>query len=275
MESHPSVVPAVGTEQARRELAEFVKSAETLFFDMSTDAELEAAIKSLALSAAVLATADFPDEQIRAIGSEFGFTQEQRERLRFIRLVLRAEHQRIVALQSHDASDEDEDEGEEDESADLDEESPDASDDEEGNENAEKIARFLAEKFTYKPEFISIYFVYLNKNEKIKRLHNRAIRTKETAIDTWEIAKEKIKSVLSMLGIEGAFVAIDYGAQRSPLLKHILKILGTGILPILGLLWAIWTVTRWLANPIQKFINWIAKEFDIKFPVDEDEGVTG
>jgi hypothetical protein len=271
MSSHLSGLPEIGTKAAKEEFANFILTADESLFEDFKETELEASVMSLALSKSVVTMPEFPAEQLRSLAIESGFDDGKFRRLRLVRLLLRAEFIRRAGIKETSETEEHEDEDE------LEASSDDGSSEDEDQEGqlTEKVAAFLANRYTYKPEIINIYYTAINKHIQIQNFHNKTIETKDRATEAWDQAKERIRSVLSMLGIEGFFIAIDVAAKRSLLLRHVLKIIGTTILPILIIAYLLVLFAKWTSNPVQRVWWWVSKEFDIKVPIEEDEGSGG
>ncbi len=165
---------------------------------------------------------------------------------------------------------EEEEEGGEEDAVDADaEEGPE----EEEDGSSTKIINYLTKSYTYKTEITNIYNEFRSKNERADKIHNTTMVTKQKVDEKWEAAKERIKGALSMFGIEGAFVFLDAMAKKSFWLRHTFKVFGTTILPVLAIISLIIWAYRASANPLQKILKWLSKEFDLKLPAEEEEGV--
>jgi len=172
----------------------------------------------------------------------------------------------IARRSSSSNEDEDEDENEEEE---VEEVEPQSEEDEESG-NLSKTIDYFVENYTYKKELFAFYFSVLERYPLLKSMHTGAVCSKTTASAAWDGFKSRVKSVLAFFGMDGVFTAIDEAAKRSPTFDALLKIIGTIAMPVLFMAGLLFTITRLLANPFQRFFRWLAKEFGIKPPGDDD-----
>jgi len=201
---------------------------------------------------------DYNDADYAAIAAVEGFDEIQAARLQVVCHIAEAEyHMRKKKTAATAGSSEEEDE-------EAPEETPVEEDGEEDEDsNGEKIKSKLQE-YTFGPEIKESYAKMLQRRPVILIFHTRVIFGKEKAADTWDLAKAKIKMCLSALGLECIFLAIDYLAERSRMVRFVLKCIGSVIVPFVALYVVIAMILRFMTNPIKPLLNWAAKEFDFK-----------
>ena len=94
---------------------------------------------------------------------------------------------------------------------------------------------------------------------------------KRKLTETYKIFKNGVKKVAEMMGVNGILVAINFVADRYVFVKVSLKLFGTAIIPALAVAVTLWAFVRFQHNPLQVFLRWTAKEFDIRIPAEEGE----
>ena len=271
MPKHMKAAPSLGAKQACNEFVQFLRESENQLFETDRESDLESSVKALKLTGSILGMPSFPSEQIYSLANEYALDELTIQRLRIVSLLLKAQYNKQVSSNSES------DEAEEEESEETDDENTNAEDDsaDEEEDNSEKIIEYLKNNYTYRPEIVNLYHIYVFGSKKLGKIHDTTVETTQKANETWEKTKEKIKSVLSLFGVEGLFVAVDYAAKKNKIVKHSLKMIGTTILPILILVYLFVQIARWTANPIQKILKWLAKELDIKLPTEDEDAVGG
>jgi hypothetical protein len=175
----------------------------------------------------------------------------------------------ILETEQRRASEADKADQEEEEEEEEEEETDEEEEEEDGNFN--KIVDHFMERHTYKTEAFAIYFKILSKSRQIERVHTGVVVGRTKANDSWEYTKEKIKALLSFFGLEGVFIALDALSERSLIVRHLLKILGTLAIPIIFLVGAFIAISKITANPLQKLTKWLTSELDIQLPGEENE----
>lgn len=145
-------------------------------------------------------------------------------------------------------------------------------DGEEQNTAVGKLANYVRENYTYFPALLRAYHRRLDRHPRLARLHARIVLTRAQASMLWDQTLTRIKTLLSMMGLEGVFVAIDLAAKRNPMVGHCLRAFGTIATPLV----AIYTLVRWIirfaTNPFQRILNGVAKELEIEVPVGDPDG---
>ncbi len=246
-------------DASRIELVEFINKSKADLFDFDNEDDLFDAISSLRISRDIMTAPVFPQEKLETMAHGLSLEEDKKIRLRLVLRLIREIHNNKEEVEKEEDDDQNEDDFEEDEDQ----------KDESVTETV-KITKHLMKSYTYKGEIIEFYKKIVEKNIRIKKAHVKTIKTKELAAESWEYAKDNIKAALKLLGIEGVFIFIDKLANKYVIFRHIMKVIGTCVLPIVLLLYFIMLIVRWTASPFQRFFNWISKEFDFKFPVDEE-----
>lgn len=238
----------------------FIKNSDSKNFDFGETEVLRGEIENTNFSKTIVDKAQFPKSEIEALAVDYELSDDEKIRLKDTMNALEVIYLRVNSSKSAGKEEEDEEEEEE-----------EVAEEEEEDDGTGKAIDFFITKYTYKIEMKEFALRLINSNLLTRKIFDFLVFSTEKGGNSLEYVKEKIKKLLSFMGIESIFVGLEFLANKNFLIKHLFKLIGSALLPILLLVGIFLQLVKLTNNPLQAISKWITKTFDIKIPGADEE----
>lgn len=257
----------MSTKEFIIDVEEFVATSDETLFSPSAQKRLEARLKKMSGIELVLAGEQSPRRKITRVASKSETWKKFPNKWSLILLSIDKIHLELQSLRAVDA-----DENDDIEEENIDENATEDLDaDNEREVDVKELAQKLKGRFTYIDKLSITFNNSVENNTVIAKNYKSTITIYQRIVSFWERVKIAIRKTSEFLGIDGFFVILARLMDRFLILDILVRIVGTVIvLLILCLVVIILPITRFLANPIQRTLNFFAKLLGIRPPTDDD-----